>query len=530
MFRVLTLTALSVALAGTPATSARAQQALPDMGSSAAEQLTPAQEAIYGAMTLRELRRLGMLLEDPLLDAWYHGMAYRLVASDSRTRQDYTFMLLRDRQINAFATVGGYIGMNSGLILAAEVEDEVAGVLAHEIAHVTQKHVLRAVERAQKDSVPILLGMLAAVVAAQQAGSRSSGDATQAAIAGGLSLIQQRQIDYTRSNESEADRIGIQRLAAAGYDPLAMAQMFGRMSRFERNNTGGRAAPEYLRTHPVTTTRMSEARERAERMRASQTVSFAGGPMAANPLLPGGLGVSADATGRPGARFAWAQERLRVLTADSPNAAAAEYTRMRAAGERFGPPQRYGMALAQLRMGHGAEALQELKALAEAEPGDLWIELALAEAEFAAGHAGTARQRFERLAAGYPNNRAVALTYARVLGEVGTAEAGRRAQELLRPLLRGGSDDPELHVRFARASELAGDLSRAAEAHAEVAFLNGRAEDALNQLQALKADDDLDYYQRARIDARIAAMTPIVLEMRRQGLRPEDQGRGVVQR
>lgn len=555
--RLLLSTAVSVALIGGlalqpgPALSQHAQ--LPDMGSSAASQLTPAQEAIYGAMTQRELRRMGMLLEDPLVDDWYQGMAFRLVAGGRNNQQNYTFMLLDERSINAFATVGGYVGMHSGLILAAESEDEVAGVMAHEIAHVTQKHVLRAVERASQDSVPILLGMLAAVLAAQQVDSRSSGEATQAAIASGLGLMQQRQIDYTRSNELEADRIGIQRMAAAGYDPGAMADMFQRMSRVERNNTSGMAVPEYLRTHPMSSTRMSEARERAQRLdtactsswepdsdgpggtvtghcRPAQQASHAGAAeasrRAANPLLPGVFGMLPGDNGghAPGLRFPWARERLRVLSAASPNAAAAEYARMQRDGERFGDPQRYGLAMAQLRMGHGGEALATLQALAERHRGDHWIELALAEAEHAAGQTGTARQRLEHLAAHYPYNRAVALTYARVLGEIGTPEAGQRAQALLRPMLRGGSDDAELHVRFARASELAGDTARAAEAHAEVAFLNGRVEDALRQLEALKARVDVDYYQRARVDARIASITPIVLEMRRQGLRPEQQG------
>nr|WP_246505738.1 M48 family metalloprotease [Coralloluteibacterium stylophorae] len=519
------------------------------MGSSAAEQLTPAQEAQYGAMTLREIRRMDLLLEDPLLDSWLQTLGYRLVSGGERTTQDFTFFILRERQVNAFATLGGVVGVNSGLILTAEREDEVAGVLAHEISHVTQKHVLRAVERASKDQIPILLGMLAAVVAAQQSDSSSSGDATQAVLAGGLGLMQQRQIDYTRSNESEADRIGIQRLAAAGYDPSAMASFFMQMARLERNNTGGRSAPEYLRTHPVTTTRVSEARQRAERLAEdtdcvttwSPDSQGHGGTLRGqcrprhtaaagridNPLLPRSLAaVSPAAAGEVGARFAWAKERMRVLTASSPNAAEAEYRQMGDTA-RLDPPQRYGLALAYMRMGRADDALTILGPLAAAEPDDLWITLAQAEAEHAAGHVGTSRQRFEQLLRRFPNNRAVALAYARVLGEIGTREAGDRAQALLRPMLKGGTDDPELQVRFARAAELAGDTNRAAEAHAEAAFLNGRAEDALNQLQALKNDVELDYYQRARIDARIAAMTPIVLEMRRQGLRPEDQGRSV---
>jgi predicted Zn-dependent protease len=128
-------------------------------------------------------------------------------------------LLLRERQINAFATLGGYVAVNAGLILAADREDEVAGVVSHEIAHVTQSHVLRAVERAQKDSIPILLAMIGAIAIAQSAGGNSSDDAAMAALSSGQALLMQRQIDYTRSNESEADRIGIRTWRAAATTP-----------------------------------------------------------------------------------------------------------------------------------------------------------------------------------------------------------------------------------------------------------------------------------------------------------------------
>jgi beta-barrel assembly-enhancing protease len=131
--------------------------------------------------------------------------------------------------------------------------------------------------------------------------------------------------------------------------------------------------------------------------------------------------------------------------------------------------------------------------------------------------------RFDALLARHPDNRAVRLSYAQSLAEVDTPAAGRRAQEVLRPLMATSAQDPLFQRSFARASELAGDLVRASEAYAEAAFLNGRAVDALNQLAALKRREDLDFYQRARIEARMAAITPVVLEMQRQGINPEEQ-------
>ena len=519
---------------------------LPDIGSSAGELLNPAKQAEYGAMMLRELRNYGYLLEDPLLDDWLQSMGNRLGSSSDRPEQPYTFFMLKDRQINAFATLGGYIGMNAGLVLTARREDEVAAVLAHEVAHVTQQHVLRGVERAQRDQVPILLGMLAAIVAAQAAGGSSSGEASEAAIASAMALIQQNQINYTRSNESEADRLGIRTLSRSGYDVDAMADFFERMSFAMRGNSGGYSVPDYLRTHPVTTTRVSESKQRAEQLKrgmVTATTSVPGGgervermdprkvqapPSATvNPLLPSGFRFDpfdpvAEAAG---SQFAWAQERLRALTANTPDAAIREYESLRRSSpDGLTDPQRYGLAVARLAR-QPAAAAAELSALLERHPDSLWVALALGEAESRSGRAAQANQRFDELLRRMPGNRPVALSYARVLVEQGGSEAGRRAQEVLRPLLARAGADPVFQQTFARASELAGDTSRAAEAYAEAAFLNGRPEQALIQLETLKKRGDLDYVTRSRVDARIAAITPTVLELRQQGIRDPDMER-----
>lgn len=543
LLRILLLAAaltLSLAPLRSPAQD---EPRLPDIGSSAGELLTPAKQAQYGAMMLAELRNYGYLLEDPLLEDWLQTMGNRLGANSDRPEQPYTFFMLGDRQINAFATLGGYIGVNAGLILTAQREDEVAAVLSHEIAHVTQQHVLRGVERAQRDQVPILLGMLAAIVAAQAAGGSSSGDASQAAVASALALMQQNQIDYTRSNESEADRLGIRTLSRSGYDVDAMADFFERLSFAMRGNEGGYTVPDYLRTHPVNTTRISEAKQRAEQLKhgtVTAVTSVPGGgerverldpfkvqappPASTNPLLPAGFRLDPfDPTAeQAGSQFAWAQERLRALTATTPDAAVREYESLRRASAKgLSDAQEYGLALARLAR-QPAVAATALEKLLDEHPDNLWITLALGEAESRSGHAAQANRRFDELLRHMPGNRPAALTYAHVLVEQGGAEAGRRAQEVLRPLLARGGSDPIFQQTFARAAELAGDTSRAAEAYAEAAFLNGRPEQALIQLETLKKRGDLDYVTRARVDARIVAITPTVLELRRQGIRDPD--------
>src|SRR5690606_36590310 len=457
-----------------------------------------------------------------LVDTWLRGLGGRLAAASDDPKQDFTFFMMDDRQVNAFATVGGYIGVNAGLVLVAESEDEVAGVIGHEIAHVTQTHVLRSVERAQRDSVPILLAMLGAIAIAQS-GSSSSGDAAMAAMASAQGIAAQRQINYTRSNESEADRIGIRTLARSGYDPAAMARMFERMQALERSNRGGEKerTPDYLRSHPVTTTRIAEAKQRAAGIAEDGGGFTPAFTTSGNPLLPSTLRISTAPTGGDDVQFGWVRERLRVLSANTPAAAANEYERMQRSGD-LDDAQRYGLAYAHLLAGHGDASVKELAPLLRKHPGDTWLLLAMGQARARAGDSAGADVIFEELVARMPRSRAVAHTYAGVLAERNNQAAGKRAQDVLRPLLAGAGDDPLFQAAYARINEIAGDPIRAGEAWAEAAYLNGRPERALVQLNNLKKREDLDYYARARIEARIAAITPVVLELRRQGVRDPD--------
>jgi predicted Zn-dependent protease len=505
-------TALTMLIAA-PLAFAQADR-LPDIGSSAGELLTPARQQQYGAMTLRELRNYGYLLDDPLIDDWLDRVGGKLAANSDRPSQSFTFFMLRDRQINAFATLGGYIAVNSGLVLTAEREDEVAAVLSHEIAHVTQQHVLRSVERAQRDQIPILLGMLGAIIAAQ---------------------------------ESEADRIGIQTLARAGYDPDAMAGFFSRMDQAMRANKGGEReqTPDYLQTHPVTSSRISEAHDRAERIKREKNVittvstpggkivesspregDYAAGARSNNPLLPFQVTLP-QASFDNGATglFQWAKERLRVLSANTPDQAIREYESIRRSTGELTEPQQYGLALAQLRNNQAGAAVAALTPLLQRSPGNQWLGIGLAEAQARAGDVPGAKARFKELMARTPNSRAVALGYAQVLNGQGDRAGGQQAQAVLQPLLDASAQDPIFQQAYARACELAGDGVRAGEAYAQVAYLNGRPEQALTQLTNLKKREALDYYARARIDARIAAITPEVLALRDAGVKDPDLDR-----
>lgn len=500
---------------------------LPQLGSSAGDLITPEQEQQYGSYMLYQLRQLNYILDDPLIDTWLQTMGHRLGASSDDPKQPYTFFMMRDRQINAFATLGGYIGVNAGLVLIANSEDEVAGVISHEISHVTQKHVIRSVERAQKDKIPIMLAALATIIVAQSTKSSSSDDATMAAVVGSQALMIQRQIDYTRSNESEADRIGIQTLYRSNYNPEALGDFFARMESTGRGNSGGYQAPDYLRSHPVTSVRISEARDRAFKIKQDHTDLGTSKTTTNNPLIPdfAQTNIGTDHRFKPSTDFYWAKERLRVLSAVNPTLALSEYRNGVDGFQRhLSDEQKYGMALAYNENRQGASAELILNELSKKYPNNLWISIARSEAAEMANKTALAQTRFEHLLTQFPNNRAVIIAYAQFLIKQNDRELAARAQVILRTLSNDSSQDVVYQRSYARACELSGDLLRAAEAYAEVTYLYGRVDDAINQLTALLRNDDLDYYQRARIESRIIYMKPISLELQRQGIRPEQQG------
>jgi predicted Zn-dependent protease len=483
------LTACACATAG-----AGDEVRLPDIGSSAGTLISPLEERAYGESMLRELRKQEVVVDDPLMTEYIESLGYRLVAVSDRPEQEFTFFVLRSPEINAFAAPGGYVGVYTGLITTAESESELAAVLAHEAAHVTQKHLVRAFENVRNASIPIALAMLGALIAAQASGSN---DAAQAAVVGGTALMQQQQINFTRHNEYEADRIGIHTLAEAEFEPQAMATFFGRMGRALRSN--GSEVPELLRTHPVTTTRISEAKARADSMPAPR------------PPVAGG-------SARGERAFLLFRERARVIGAPNPPELVGYYQRQIGSADKPAWWLHYGLGQALIRANRADEALSVLRRLAREQPEVTAFALATAEAESRAGQEAEASRRLARLAATHPDNLAVVLAYSERLLATGQRDAGTRAMSLVKPLLVKDAGNPLLQLAYARSCQLAGFEVRAGEAHAEVALLNGRFDDALQQLNGLLKRGDIDYYERVRIEARIAEITPYALEQRRRAV------------
>ncbi|HJT98093.1 MAG TPA: M48 family metalloprotease, partial [Rhodanobacteraceae bacterium] len=536
---------------------------LPDIGSSAAEVMSPQDQREYGAQVLHELRAYGLVLDDALLDEYINALGYRLVSNSDRPDLAFTFFVVRDNEINAFAVPGGYIAANAGLIVNMSREDELAAVLAHEISHITQQHLLRAYEDMKKMSLPTMLAMLGVLIAS----SHRTDDTGTAAIMTGTSLMQQRQINFTRHDEAEADRVGIQTMARAGYDPLAMADTFATLQRVMRVN--GVDVPEFLLDHPVDTHRIADAKARAQNLTCASSPAppatrqaSAQGPL--NLDLPAlrtrevrptddadnaddadadesavassnAATVSVAKRGEDGALprvsvtacgghtvaqetyFELMRERARVLASDAPSKVRAYYADNLQRDSAFDTPaNRYGYALALTRSSEASQAVAELRKLTQREPTSSVFRLALADALDQAGSKQESLAVYEQLDTDFPGNRAVTLSYADSLMARADKASARHAQGLLRPLVERYAGDPDLQKSYGRACQLAGDKVRAAEAYAEAAYLNGHAEDALNQLKALSKQPDLTFYQRSRVDARISQLTPEVLALRKR--------------
>ena len=225
MIRKLILSAaaalLVIGAAPTPPVHAAGDD-LPDMGSPSDAVLSKGRATQIGRSVLMQLRAADMILEDPELDEYVESLGHRLSAHAQEGNQDFEFFIVNDGGINAFALPGGYIGVNSGLILATQRESELAGVLAHEIAHVTQKHIARRAAAQGKSSMLAGAAVLAAILMGVAGGANT--DVVQATAMSAQALAVQQSINYTRINEYEADRVGLIILNDSGFDPNGMPE------------------------------------------------------------------------------------------------------------------------------------------------------------------------------------------------------------------------------------------------------------------------------------------------------------------
>jgi predicted Zn-dependent protease len=441
---------------------------LPDIGSPADATLSKNTEAQIGRSIMSQIRASGQLVEDPQITEYINDVGHRISAQANNGDYKFTFFVINDPNINAFALPGGYIGVHTGLLEATRSEDELAGVLAHEVAHVTQRHIARAVHANSRQSILNTAIMLGAIIAG--AASGASSDVVQGAIAVAQGTAAQSQINFTRSSEHEADRVGIAALAEAGFDPQGMASFFEVISR------GGGApenrVPEFLQTHPVTSARIAEARGRARDyppVHTSDTINYG---IARSRLIV--------------QRMETSEEAVRYFERESyPNQSAAE---------------RYGRAVAYLRAGRNQEANRIFEELVDNDQEVIAYHLGLAQSELALERNLDAKVSFERAKELFPRNVPLVVHYAEALLQLGEA---KRAHEILLDLLNNVPPTPEQVRLIARAASEAGDTAEAHYYMSEYRIMIGDLVGGVNFLRQALRVPDLQEIQRIRFEARI---------------------------
>jgi len=443
---------------------------LPDMGDFSRQYISTSEEHDLGAAVLQELRDRGMIIEDVQLNEYLASVGQRLATYGERHGNPYRFYWLQNPSINAFATPGSFIGINSGLLLATQTEDELAGVLAHEIAHVSQGHVVSGMANAQRLNLSMMAALLAsmAVAAVDARVGQAAAAITQAA---GI----QQQINFTRVHEQEADRIGGQILSKTGYNPDGMADFFGRLDRLP----GGLEAqiPEFLRTHPLPRNRMADMEGRY-------------------PEQPDRLAARRD-----GAAYQLAKARARVLTTGDVSAVIRAYeTTLTKDGSQNEAAERYGYALALKKAGRYQEAQQQIERLRKLGPDRLAFRIEEAELALAKGDRDQAWRLFEDARKLYTNDFALAIHYGQALV---AQDDPRKAAQLLQPYVQRRSDVPALYAIYAQASQRSGDMAAAYGAMAEHSHMNGKLLQAIRQLELGLRSSGITAYQTAKLQARL---------------------------
>jgi predicted Zn-dependent protease len=465
--------------AGSPA----AEVNLPDIGSPADSVLSMNDEARLGRAIMRQIQASGELVEDPQVTEYINEVGHRLAAqANVAGNHDFSFFVVDSPVINAFALPGGFIGVHSGLLEATRNEDELAGVLSHEIAHVTQRHIARRIHANQRQSILSTAIMLGAILAGA---AGAGGEVMQGAMAVAQGTAAQQQINFTRSNEYEADRIGISALAAAGFDPQGMGSFFEVISRGTTPHEY--RLPEFLRTHPVSSARIAEARGRARDYPPVHTTDSI--------------------------TYGIARMRVIVEGKDTPEAAVSYFERE--AYEYQSDVERYGRAVAYLRAGRNAEANRIFEELANKDPEVIAYHVGLADSQLAMDLINQSLDSFDRALELFPRNLPLVIHYANALMRIGEPE---RAHKMLLDLLNNVPPTPEQIRLIARAATAAGEAAEANYYMAEYYFMVGDLVGGITFLRRALRVPDLEEIQRIRFEARIDFIRDFMSEEQLQQL------------
>ncbi len=455
---------LILLLALSPLPSLGEAVALPELGDSSATSLTPAQERQIGGEVVRRMRNAGYLIDDPLVTSYIKNVG-RTLATHTQGGDAFTFFVVDAPSVNAFALPGGFIGVHSGLILASQTESELASVIAHEIAHVTQHHLARGVEQANRMQLPVTVALIAAILLNSEDSNLSS-----AVLAGGLAGSQQMQLNFSRAHEHEADRIGMQLLAESEYDPQGMAGFFARLQ--EQSRYYGEGVPEFLRTHPVTTSRLAEAQSAAKHYPVK---------------------MRTDAPS-----YSVAKARIRLHHSDS--AAALMKTLQQRSEEQAvtAEGELYLKAITHIALQQQAEAEQILNQLLTHHPDSIAYRETLGKLHYTQGDYKLAVSLYRAGLKRHPHNELLGLSLASNLVALHDYAAAR---EQLQEIVRRNKQSAGAYQLLAQLESEAGNRAAGHLAQAEYYLLLQEPRSALEQLNTAKKINNLDFYHASRIDA-----------------------------
>ena len=473
----ITLAGLALCLSANLSTFA---DELPDLGDASQTAMSPAQERRLGDSIMAQIRSANGYLDDPEIADYLNTLGYRLVAASPDPGGAYEFFAVADRAVNAFALPGGFIGVHSGLLLATQTEGELASVLAHEIAHVSQRHLARMVAVQQRAGLASMAAIAVAILAA-----RSNTQASMAAVAAAQAGTIQAQLNFTREHEREADRIGLQILEKAGVDVHAMPAFFERMQRAARAYENG--VPSYLLTHPLTYERIADIQSRIQNFPfrpAPDSLEF--GMVKARVAALDGNAIDVAAN----MQFALADRKFASETA-----------------------LRYGLVLALLRAGQPARAREQLGLLLALGKKSPMIDALAAQTLIAAGDFPGGISAYRTGLRIHPGRRALVHGYAEAL------IAGNRAAEAIE-FLASRTDrraaDARLYELEAQAYAALGKRMLQHRALAEAQALKGNLPAAIEQLQIAEKSRDGDFYQKSGIEARKKELMGLDLENRQK--------------
>ena len=441
---------------------------LPDLGDESGALLTPQDERRMGEDFMRQARAQLDILDDPELNDYLQRLGRRLTTGAGLAK-NFRFFLVNNSTINAFAIPGGFVGVHTGLLLAVRNEGELAAVLAHETAHITQRHIPRMIAESRRATVPTLAAVLAGILLAA---SSHSGQGGEAAVAMATAGAAQHELNFTRSFEEEADRIGMNILNASGYDVRDMPEFFERMEKLTRVYDSN--LPEFLRTHPVTEQRIADSYNHAEQF-----------PVHKDPS-------SFD--------LYHMQARVRALLG-SPEANVKAFRRdIESGNEPDASAEHYGLALALLSAHHYSQAEQESNPLFKADPAYMPYHLLRAEIQLARGQTVAGIATYADAMRRFPGSLAVTQRYADAL--INTGHPGT-AQDLLDKAVRERPDEPALYRLLAKAAGAAGKPMESHRAFAEYYDLIGQPRAAIEQLQIAIRHANNNFYYVSSMEARI---------------------------